>query len=148
MQTRLSMADIQIQRYDLFEAAAEKKVIWQRLFVRHATNCLPSNTKYDIIRNREKDSVLPMFGHTKEASVLRHWSLFILFGKNTPQSSCVSSWNMRYSYLQAYERDGTGRAAKRLTLPLMLKWSFVGLSNMQYLQYTKYTKGRERQCDE
>ena len=56
----------------------------QRLFVRHATNCLPSNTKYDIIRNREKDSVLPMFGHTKEASVLRHWSLFALFGKNTP----------------------------------------------------------------
>lgn len=63
---------------------SQKKVIWQRLFARHATNCLPSNTKYDIIRNREKDSVLPMFGHTKEASVLWHWSLFILFGKNTP----------------------------------------------------------------
>lgn len=32
----------------------------------------------------EKNSVLSMFGHTKEASVLRHWSLFVLFGKNTP----------------------------------------------------------------
>lgn len=59
-------------------------MIWQRLFARHATNCLPSNTKYDTIRKREKNSVLSMFGHTKEASVLRHWSLFVLFGKNTP----------------------------------------------------------------
>lgn len=60
-------------------------------FCTTCNNCLPSNTKYDTIRNREKNSVLSMFGHTKEASVLRHWSLFVLFGKNTPQSSCVSS---------------------------------------------------------
>lgn len=59
-------------------------MIWQRLFARHATNCLPSNTKYDTIRKREKNSVLSMFGHTKAASVLRHWSLFVLFGENTP----------------------------------------------------------------
>lgn len=61
------------------------------IFVRHATNCLPSNTKYDIIRNREKDSVLPMFGHTKEASVLWHWAFLFCSAKNCLRSSCVSS---------------------------------------------------------